>query len=112
MALHEMIKNVKIIDEILVYLVDQGYKKVNINFELNKKDTKILVTINNPKPELIQALQQDICAERGEELEEYGWELMGEDHHSCELQQVGMLIDRVEVIEKENKVQLLLVRKM
>jgi len=107
-----MIKNVKIIDEILVYLVDKGYKKVNINFEMNKKDTKILIKINNPKEGLIQSLKQDICAERGEELEEYGWELMGEDHHSCELQQVGMLIDRVEVIEKENQVQLLLVRKM
>ena len=112
MALHEMIKNVKIIDEILVYLVDKGYKKVNINFELNKHETKILVTINNPKENLVSFLKQDISAERGEELEEYGWELMGEDHHSFALQQLGMLIDKVTINEKENQVQLLLVRKM
>jgi hypothetical protein len=111
MALHETIKSTKIINEIIIYLTEKGHKTLHLDFETNDEETIISVDVDKLDDDLLVCLNKDIYAERDEQFEEYGWELMGEDDHSCELQQLSMLIDSFEVVEKEGFIRLILKRK-
>ncbi len=111
MALHEIVKNVKIIDEMMIYLIDKGNNEIDMSFSIEEDQTVIIFTIVDPTPEILDCLNTDIYAERDLELEEYAWELMGEDDYSCELQQLGMMIDSMELVEFENRLRIILTRK-
>jgi hypothetical protein len=94
MALHETLKNAKIVEEIFAYLLEKGCPKINVSLEIKDKETTFIVIIDyNEK--LLKKLKSDIYCCRDQELEEYGWELMGENE--CEeLHTLGMLIDNYE----------------
>ena len=102
MVMHEKGKNIKIIDEFLMYLIDKGYTKINIDFNYELNPTQFVIKVYEPKEDLLSCLQDEIYVDRDEELEEYGWELMGVCDFSNELSQLGMLVDKVEyVVHKE-----------
>lgn len=111
MALHEIVKVVKVIDEIMIYLVNKGYEKVSVDYDKSSVDTKITFVVSDPKRVLFTCVTNEIYCERDYELEEYGWELMGEDDTCCELQQVGMLMDQFEVLEDGDNIKLIFTRK-
>lgn len=109
MNIHEQKKTCKIIDEFVLYLMRKGQKKVNVDINLdNENETIIKVKTNNLKPEVIDKLMKYINQERELEIEEYGWELMGESDVSNELELVGLLIDRLDIeFEGENCILIL-----
>lgn len=94
MALHETLKNAKIVEEIFAYLLEKGCKKVDISIEVLDDEIKFQVTIKFNKKIIIE-MKEDIYCSREQELEEYGWELMGEDEE-CKLHTLGMLVDKYE----------------
>ena len=94
MALHETLKNAKIVEEIFAYLLEKGCKKVDVSMEVLEKEIKFQVTIKYDK-KIVLEMKEEIYCNREQELEEYGWELMGEDEE-CRLQTLGLLIDRYE----------------
>lgn len=97
MSLHEIKKGCKIIDEITLYLMKHGHLKLDI--QIDKAETELVVVIKTNKCEqwLIDNISNNINLERELEVEEYGWELMGESDAQSELGLVGLLVDQVTV---------------
>lgn len=92
MALHETLKNAKIVEEIFAYLLEKGCPKINVTLEITDTETAFTVVLDYDE-ELMKEMKSDIYCCRDQELEEYGWELMGENE--CEeLHTLGMLIDK------------------
>jgi len=110
MALHEVKKNVKIIDEILFYFVKKGFTDVTIDCHFNQTETVLEFTVLDQRKVLDECLNNDIYVERDAEVEEYGYELMGESDTASELQLVGMLIDSIDVIRDEDVLKIVLKR--
>ncbi len=111
MAIHEIEKNVKIIDEIIIYLFNKGYNKFDFNLNFSEEETIITVTVEDFEHCLKEEITNEIHIERDEELEDYGWELLGETYNSGETICLGMLIDRMEFETKDNLTIVKLFRK-
>lgn len=109
MALHETLKNAKIVEEIFAYLLDKGCSKVNVCVEVLNEEIKYEVTFKYDE-KIIKELKEDMYCSREQELEEYGWELMGENE-DCDLQTIGMLVDEYEAEIVDGNVILVFHRK-
>ena len=102
MALHETLKNAKIVEEIFAYLLEKGCPKINVLLEIKETETTFTVVLDYNE-RLMKKLKKDIYCCRDQELEEYGWELMGENE--CEeLHTLGMLIDNYETSVEDDVV--------
>lgn len=97
MAIHEIEKNVKIIDELVIYLFNKGYHVFDFNLNFKQDASVITITVEDSNQELMKTIKEDIYIERDEELEDYGWELLGESNESREIIGVGMLVDKVDL---------------
>jgi len=103
MILHKNMKNAKIMEEVFAYLLEKGYQKIDASMVILNDETKFIVTVHTENDTLVQAFKNDMFCCRDYELEEYGWELMGESTCACELDTLGMLVDSYD-IEYENGV--------
>ena len=110
MALHETKKNVKIIDEMLFYFVEKGFNDVTIDCHFNKIETVLEFTVCDKDRLLDECIKNDIYVERDAEVEEYGYELMGESDTASELQLVGMLIDSIDIKRNNDVIKVVLKR--
>lgn len=100
MALHETLKNAKIVEEIFAYLLEKGCSKINVTLEIKETETVFTVVLDYDE-QLLKKLKKDIYCSREQELEEYGWELMGENE--CEeLHTLGMLIDNYDATVEDD----------
>jgi hypothetical protein len=97
MAIHEIEKNVKIIDELIIYLFNKGYHVFDFNLNFKPEASVITITVEDTSQELMKIIKEDIHIERDEELEDYGWELLGESCESREIICVGMLVDKMDL---------------
>ena len=86
MSFHEIKKDAKIVDEILLYLLKNDHDEVFITFKCTKLSDDI-----------IKSMDKYINKERELEMEEYGWELMGESDGQSDLSMVGLLIDKLTI---------------
>lgn len=103
MALHEYKKSAKIVEEITEYLLGKGYRKFETSLDFKEKETLIVVTVYTNGVPLAKILEQDLFCCRDVELEEYGWELTGDIHCLCTLDALGLLVDKYEMTETEDK---------
>lgn len=111
MAIHEIEKNVKIIDEIIIYLFNKGYHKFDFSLDFKQEASIITVVVEDVEHCLKEEIQNEIHIERDEELEDYGWELLGESYDSGETICLGMLIDKMDCETRENQTIITLYRK-
>ncbi len=103
MPLHENMKSAKIIEEIIDYLLEIGYRKIDTFLDMTKKETKITVVIQLHDKPLKDKFQKEFNCFRDIELEEYGWELSNDIGHANSLDLLGTLIDKYEVIEDKKE---------
>ncbi len=96
MVLHEKLKSAKITEEITGYLLDRGYKKLSINLELNKNESKFVIKVADIGENLIDVFKQDLYCCREIELEEYGVDHL-HNECTCSLNTLGMLVDDYEI---------------
>lgn len=97
MSVHELKKGCKIVDELLLYLMKHGHHKVDISVDKTEDRLIIEMTTDRCDDELLEKMDSYINNERELEVEEYGWELMGESDAQSELGMVGLLIDSLEI---------------
>lgn len=71
---------------------------------------EIKIRIFNPTKDLINCIKKDLYAERDENLEEYDWELIGEDDHVSGLQRLSILIDSCKLVEHDEYTEIILIR--
>ncbi len=107
---HNIKKNSKIVDELTTFLLKNGCNKITIELDYEIKKSTIVVKVNNLSPDLIELLTQTCTQERDLSIEEYGWELLGENDFSAELNLIGMLIDEFNIKNKDKSSILTLTR--
>ncbi len=90
----------KIVSALIHYLLRRGFSRVNISVHKKNSTTHIRLEIPNVKAEDMKEMIEKIAKEKDTEIEMYGWELIGEAGYKDELIVLGMLIDHVEVEEK------------
>ena len=111
MSFHEIKKGCKIIDEIVLYIMKNGYRKMDISIDKTGADLKVIIVTDKMEEELLNVMDKYINTERELEIEEYGWELMGESDAQSELGLVGLLIDKLEIDNSlEGKTKLIITR--
>ncbi len=111
MIVKECKKISKIVDELFLYFLKHGYSSINV--DVNVSDLEIVICIKTDLVEevLLEKLTERINRKRELEVEEYGWELMGESDCSNELEMIGLLIDTFTYINENNKSELTFIRK-
>ena len=95
--MQESLKSIKLISELTGFILKAGGKEVDINFKDEENKIKIMVKskIKNLQDEDLEALKA-LNTERQSEVEDYYWELAGENDNYQELTLVGMIIDKAE----------------
>lgn len=110
MVLHEKLKTAKITEEITGYLLERGYYKLSIDIELNKQESKFVITVEDKGENLIDVFKNDLYCCREIELEEYGVDQL-HNECVCSLNTLGMLVDGYEIELKNGKYEIILHRK-
>lgn len=97
MSFHEIKKDAKIVDEILLYLLKNDQDEVSINIKREQDEVLITFKCKKLSNDIIKSMDKYINKERELEMEEYGWELMGESDGQSDLSMVGLLIDNLSI---------------
>ncbi len=102
--MQESLKTIKLISELAAFVFKAGGKEFDVNFK--EKDGTITITIKSHLDYLSTSNLEKLRAldtPRQSQVEEYYWELAGENDQYQELSLVGMMIDEAE-FSYENKV--------
>lgn len=111
MVAKEAKKISKIIDELLLYFLKKGFMELDMKLKRSKEEIAIIFKIHDLDECIINKMQDRIGRKRELEVEEYGWELMGESDCSNELELIGLLIDSFSYIKNDNLYELTFIRK-
>ncbi len=111
MTLHENMKNAKIIEEVFAYFLEKGLKEIQSSLLINEKETLFTIVIKTNNIKLFEQFKQDMVCNRDYELEEYGWELMGDEGSVCELHTLGILINSYDCKYENGVLEIFLHRK-
>lgn len=112
MSIHEQKKICKIIDEISLYFLRKGYNdfSMHISYDFENK-TVITFNLGVISKDMDEKLKKFIGLKREKEVEEYGWELLGESDSSADLEMIGLLIDSIDIEIANNETRIILTRK-
>lgn len=111
MIIKEGKKISKIVDELFLYFIKHGHSNVNFNVNIDEVNVVIDITLDNVDAKVIDKLNERISQDRELEIEEYGWELMGESDCSNELELIGLLVNSFTHTVVDNKDVLTFIRK-
>lgn len=100
----------KIIEELSLYLMDNYIYDLNI--DIKQYDDKDILTFkfNETNQEVKEFILSKIKGERDIEIEEYGWELMGEGASDDDLGIINALVDEIEYDDNDNKTIIRMIR--
>lgn len=87
----------KVIDELTTYLLKKSCEDIEIKIKKEAKAIELIFSFSFPDPKILDILEETLSQERDESIEEYGWELLGENDCSGELNLIGMCMDNFEV---------------
>ncbi len=110
MALHEIKKSCKIVNELLLYLMKKGHHQVELKINYSDNNTVFEFIIAECSSTIISHLAENLNKGRKYEFEGYYWELMGESDSANELEIIGLLVDGIEIVEKDDKTYLIVTR--
>lgn len=102
----------KIIDELTTHLLKNNCNDIKIEINKDSTKTQLVFKFTFSDPKIISLLEDTLSQERDETLEEYGWELMGENDCSGELNLVGMCMDTFEAEFNGNEATIYLTRNL
>ena len=105
-------RNMKIVDEIMMFCLNHGGHNIDLNLKREEKKTTILIKahINNLPKNIFNEIKSSLSTPRRPEMEEYYWNLNGDDDTDCELALVGMMTDDVNIEYNNNELKIELVR--
>lgn len=102
---HTNQRNIKIVTELLSYLYN--HNSDNVRIDINKEGKKIIIFIKAEitfiSSENIEFLKKSLNVQRCHEMEEYYWNLTGDNDTDTELTLVGMMIDEAHINYVEGK---------
>ncbi|GCD13060.1 hypothetical protein LGL55_24310 [Clostridium tagluense] len=96
---HTHQRNIKIVNELMGYCYNHGSE--NIHIDINKENEKVIIFIKAQtltiSKEDLELLEISLNAQRCHEMEEYYWNLTGDNDSYSELTLVGMMIDEAHI---------------
>ncbi|NEU06532.1 MULTISPECIES: hypothetical protein [Clostridium] len=105
-------RNMRIINEIMLYCLNIGCKNVNVNF--SKLSDRVVINlaseIEDLSKESIDKMYFLLSTPRKPEIEEYYWLLNGGDDTNSELSLVGMMTDEISINYTNNILTINLIR--
>lgn len=98
-------RNVKIISEIMNYLLKIGCTEIHVDYYTYDDYIHFIFKciVENLDGKLINDIKTLINMPRRHDIEEYYWELTGDDDLDTELSLVGMMIDTADISYEDNK---------
>lgn len=92
-------RNIKIVTELMGYCYKHGSDNVHIDIKKENKKITIFIKaqISFISKEDLEFLEKLLNAPRCHEMEEYYWNLTGDDDTDTELTLVGMMIDEAHI---------------
>lgn len=105
-------RNMKIVDEIMMFCLNHGCHNIDLNLKREEKKTTIFIKahINDLPENIFNEIRLSLSTPRRPEMEEYYWNLNGDDDTDCELALVGMMTDDVNIEYNNNELKIELVR--
>lgn len=100
----------KIISEISLYILENVSGNLSVDVKELGEEVIITFVTDLIDPETKDFLMSQLSADRNIEIEEYGWELMGEGDSDDDLELVGNLINELSIQEENGKTVITLVR--
>lgn len=100
----------KIIEEFSLYILENSLSNLNIDIKQDEYRTILKFTLYNVEDEVKAYILDKIKGERDRQIEEYGWELMGEGDSDDDLGIINALIDEIDVTEFEGKTIIRMIR--
>jgi hypothetical protein len=95
--MQESLKAIKLISELTGFILKTGGEEIDINLKDKEDQIRIIIKsrIENLQQEDLEVLKS-LNTPRQSEVEDYYWELAGENENYQELTLVGMIIDKAE----------------
>ena len=112
MALHEKMKCAKIAEDIFIYMLEEGFKKVSVTIETTKVETIFTISLHELNDTFVETFNSKLFCNRDLTVEEYGWEVMIEDDSEFELDHLGYQIDECRIQKTAEQHQIILIRKV
>ncbi|OOB78653.1 MAG: hypothetical protein BEN19_08720 [Epulopiscium sp. Nuni2H_MBin003] len=108
---HEMKKIGNIVDEITTYFLEQNAKELNIKVNTSDEKIEILVTAKQMSNTsgIAENLKKYLSYPRAYEMEEYYWELAGENEKEG-LAIVGSMVDEAMLDHNDERLYLKVIR--
>ncbi|AKL96947.1 hypothetical protein CACET_c35160 [Clostridium aceticum] len=111
---NDKMRAIKIVDELMCFFFNIDITKLKIDFDYEEK-SQIKVSLqgdcSNPPKEKLQELEEILNAPRQDVLEDYYWELVGENDNYDELTLLGALVDGGDIKYNNNKLRITVYRK-
>ncbi|MGV8983952.1 hypothetical protein [Clostridium sp.] len=102
---HTQQRNIKIVNELMGYCYNHGSD--NVHIDIRKENEKIIIFIRAQiltlSKDALELLERSLNAQRCHEMEEYYWNLTGDNDSYSELVLVGMMIDEAHVTYVEGE---------
>ena len=97
LKMQESLKAIKLISELTGFVLKAGGEEIDINLKDKEDQIRIIIKskIENLQQEDLEVLKS-LNTPRQSEVEDYYWELAGENENYQELTLVGMIIDKAE----------------
>ncbi|WP_018247755.1 hypothetical protein [Orenia marismortui] len=111
---HEKMKIIKILDEILSFSFNNKANDIDINIKI--KDQQTIITFKDNSKNLnqnkLEEIEEMLNIDKQPEIEEYYWELIGQNDYCDELSVVGLMIDKATINYQPNEgIEITLYRK-
>jgi len=109
---HQRKRVCKIVDELMTYLYAKGANDITINVKEDEYQFRMSFKSNFTEFSQgdIDRLVQRLNLQRQVAMEEYFWELTGDNDVDTELELVGMMTDKAEVTLGKNTIEIILYR--
>lgn len=110
---HEIKKVSRILDELVTFCLNHGTENMKMSLESQEDCYKIQLEIDtiDCTDKRVKKLKKFLEGPRQTEIEEYYWELAGENDHDDELFLIGAMVDKAEVTFNGNALSIVLYRK-
>ncbi len=93
----------KIIEELSLYILENSSSNLNIDIQQKNNQTILTFIMDKCQAHIKEFILSKIKGERDKEIEEYGWELMGEGASDDDLGIINCLVDEISYVESGDK---------
>ena len=105
-------ENAKLLEELVSYLIDNGYYNLTTSIDVVDGQTLFIVKVKSEDKKLHDKFKLDLFCCRDEEMEEFDWKSINEVSCVCNLHHLGNAVDHYTITHEGEYCKLVLYKKM